>query len=293
VPEESIGHEIGQPIGCRSDEALSGSSERVEAYPSSAKAAALVYVSDLNQPQIEPGDLHHLVKVLRLGPKEPLILADREGHWRLATLESVLASSEGGKSGLGPMQWEPVRRYPVRVGMVPLKGDRTERALRQLTEIGVDEVVLYHSRRSIVRWGPSEERQRLERYRRILEEAGMQSRRARLPALTSLLGQRDGVRAAASYAQGEVVIAQPGSPSFLPGLAVDRLAVDRLAVDRLAVEQSRALFLVGPEGGFEDSELREAKLLLGLGPTVLRAETAVVALASRLVWFSELNESIL
>jgi 16S rRNA U1498 N3-methylase RsmE len=34
---------------------------------------------------------------------------------------------------------------------------------------------------------------------------------------------------------------------------------------------------VGPEGGWDDDELERFRLGLGLGPTVLRAETAAVA----------------
>lgn len=299
MSKELGGHSIGQLAirHGRNDPRVHAFEQRV-AYPSSVAAKALVYVPDLSQPEIDAGDLHHLVKVLRLEANEPLILADGEGHWCLATLEFAPASSGSprlmspkrskssknafhqaishGTRVLGPLQYEPVRKHPVKVGMVPLKGDRTERSLRQLTELGVDEVVLYHARRSVVRWGASEERARLERLHRVVREAGMQSRRARLPILTSLLGHHDGVRAAASYVEGALVITHPGGPSLGIGPRA---------------ELSGALFLVGPEGGFEDDELQQAKVVLGLGPTVLRAETAVVAMAARLVWLSELEQS--
>jgi hypothetical protein len=111
------------------------------------------------------------------------------------------------------------------------------------------------------------------------------------------LSHHDGVRAAASYAQGALVIAHPGAPSLGIGLGLAGLAENEGLVNNASnpgddTEVNGELFLVGPEGGFEDAELHEAKLILGLGPMVLRAETAAVALAARLVWFSDLRGSI-
>jgi 16S rRNA (uracil1498-N3)-methyltransferase len=78
----------------------------------------------------------------------------------------------------------------------------------------------------------------------------MQSRRAFLPVVEDVAGFAD-----VATRTGAVLAAPDGAP---PDLA-------------------RTCLLVGPEGGWTDDELALAPARVGLGPTVLRAETAAVA----------------
>jgi RsmE family RNA methyltransferase len=83
----------------------------------------------------------------------------------------------------------------------------------------------------------------------------MQSRRTRLPTV------RVGVPAGEAMAGDDVSVADPGGAP--PSLV-------------------RPVVLVGPEGGWSDAERSAAPSLVGLGPTVLRAETAAVAAGTML-----------
>lgn len=88
----------------------------------------------------------------------------------------------------------------------------------------------------------------------------MQSRRCRLPVL-------DGPRPATDVlAESGAVAAEPGGP---PPTGDERILV------------------VGPEGGWSQSELTQAVGLVGLGPNILRAETAAVVGAALLVALRE------
>ena len=64
-------------------------------HPASAGAAALVYVSDLERPVPEADDAHHLSRVLRLRPGQPVVAADGQGY-------RVLSTSQSGSFGLPP-----------------------------------------------------------------------------------------------------------------------------------------------------------------------------------------------
>ena len=210
------------------------------------RAGPLVYVDDLDDPVIGDDDLNHLRRSLRLAAGDRLCLADGAGAWRTASLTSA------GAGELGPLHTEVAAAPALVVGLAIPKGPRLEVAVTKLTELGVDEVLLLAAERSVVRWPTSEVDRRLDRLRRVAREAAMQSRRPRLPVLT-------GVRTVAEVVAargGEVALAEPGGGP--PNLA-------------------HPVVLVGPEGGWTSAELSACGARVGLGPTVLRVETAAVA----------------
>jgi 16S rRNA (uracil1498-N3)-methyltransferase len=218
----------------------------VERLAPELRSAPLVFVDDLHAPELRLDDLRHLRRSLRLGRGDPVCLADGAGGWRTA----VLGASGPGE--LGPLQQADVRAPSVTVGLAIPKGTRLDVAVTKLTELGVDRVVLLAAERSVVRWAPADVGDRLERLGRVAREASMQCRRLRLPEIAGILSVEEIV----ARCPGEVALAEPGGPA--PSL-------------------SRPVVLVGPEGGWTDDELAAGDGRVGLGPTVLRVETAAIA----------------
>ena len=204
---------------------------------------AHAFVDDLAAPALTADDRHHLERVLRLRPGDEVTVSDGAGG-RL-------------RCRFGP-RLEPVgevervvRAEPaVTVAFAVVKGQRPEWAVQKLTEIGVDRIVPLLSARSVVRWPTGEAAGQLSRLRRVAREAAVQSRRVWLPEV-------DAVVPFESLAGG-------------PGVAVAHPGGEPPSLDRSVV-------LVGPEGGWEAWELEVAgPALVGLGPSVLRTETAAV-----------------
>lgn len=222
------------------------------ASPAAAGAAAQVFVDNLDTPAPAHEDLHHLRRVLRLRPGEAVVAADGAGAWRLCRF----VTGPGDSAALtpdGPVRVEPPPGAPVAVGFVPVKGERPEWVVQKLTELGVDRMVVLRSARSVVRWEGDRATNALERLRRVAREAAAQSRRARLPAL-------DGVWDVATMAR--------------------EVAPERLALAHLGSgppDGAVRCLAVGPEGGWGEDERADGTPLVGLGPRVLRAETAAVA----------------
>ncbi len=217
------------------------------AWPGSVRAAAQVFVEDLETPETGPEDGHHLARVLRLRAGETVVAADGAGHWRACRY------GPGGRL-------EPVgdivsctRPAPeVTVGFVPVKGDRPEWVVQKLTELGVDRIVVLTSARAVVRWEGDREGKALDRLRRVSREGAAQSRRPWTPSVTGVGTLAD----LAGELAGGLALAQPGGPAPGPGLTG---------------------LAVGPEGGWGEAELELGLPAVGLGPGVLRAETAAVA----------------
>ena len=143
------------------------------------------------------------------------------------------------------------RQVPqITVAFAVVKGQRPEWAVQKLTELGVDRIVPILSARSVVRWPAGESASQLTRLRRVAREAAVQSRRVWLPVVGTV-------------ARFETVAAERGACVAHPGGGPPSL--------------HRPVLLVGPEGGWDEAELAVAgPATVGLGPSVLRTETAAV-----------------
>ena len=205
------------------------------------------FVADLHAPELEAGDRHHLERVLRLRSGDPLTVGDGEGRWR-----DCLFGDE--VQAVGEVVEVPVPDSEVVVGFSLLKGGRPELVVQKLTELGVDRILPLLAERSIVRWDAERCATQDGRFLRVVREAAMQSRRVRLPVVEQITA-------------GAEVADRPGMALAHPG-------------GRGLQADDRSL-MVGPEGGWSASEVA-GRDVVDLGPTVLRAETAAIAVGTLL-----------
>lgn len=203
-----------------------------------------VYVADLAAPVLAPGDHHHLARVRRVRDGDPILLGDGAGRWCAAQM-----------SGERPEVLSPVavagRLVPeVSVGLALIKGSKPELVVQKLTELGVDHIRPFTAVRSVVRWDEDKSAASQIRLERVAREAAMQSRRPWPPT----------VHRVATFTE---VAAMEGAC--------------RAERDGAPVSLAHPLVLVGPEGGWDDDERSLEMSVVGLGPNVLRAETAAIA----------------
>ncbi|HEV3264645.1 MAG TPA: RsmE family RNA methyltransferase [Acidimicrobiales bacterium] len=222
-------------------------------------AAAMVFVPDLDAPRLDTESAHHLVDVLRLRPGELVVAADGSGSWVPCRVTSAAAKGDGRRrdpSALleldGSVQVTPETRPHLTVAFAPVKGDRPEWVVQKLTELGIDRIVPIATRRSVVHWEGERANRARERLSRVAREASSQCRRTRLPEIGPI-SSLDGL---AAQHGGTPSLAHPGGPP--PSL-------------------DRPVIAIGPEGGWDEDELGGGLPTVGLGPTVLRAETAAIA----------------
>ena len=213
-------------------------------------------MEDPAAPEVAHEDLHHLARVLRLRPGELVVACDGAGRWCRCAYTGA-GGAAGALEPLGDVRAEARRSPSVTVAFTPAKGDRPEWVVQKLTELGVDALVPLHSARSVVRWSGEREARALARLRRVAREAAAQSRRVWLPEVAAVatvagLGERD----------APLALAQMGGP---PPRRADQVVA------------------VGPEGGWDEAELAAGHPVVGLGPGVLRAETAAVVAGVLLV----------
>jgi 16S rRNA (uracil1498-N3)-methyltransferase len=208
------------------------------------------------------GDEHHyLGRVRRARVGDRVELVDGEGK---RAQGEIIAISET-ETIVRTAAIEAIVDAPPRVRvLVPLiKGDRMDTCIEKLVEVGVTEIVLWPAARAVVKLDGNRLVSRVEHYQQLAQAATRQSGRAAVPT----------VSAAASLADA---IAK------LPTGA--RVLLDPAAERGVWPSDDDITLISGPEGGFAPAEhdaLAAASFIsLGLGPRVLRAETApVIAVA--------------
>lgn len=204
------------------------------------------------------GDEHHyLGRVRRARPGDALELLDGAGKRARAHIVAI----GDAETVVRVEAIEDVPALPPRVRvLVPLiKGDRMDTCIEKLVEVGADEIVVWPAARAVVKLDGARRASRIEHYQGIAQAAARQCGRARAPTVTA-----------------------DSLASAIAGLAGARVVLDP-AADRAPFPAADEVTLVsGPEGGFAPAELDALGEFtsIGLGPRVLRAETApVIAVA--------------
>jgi 16S rRNA (uracil1498-N3)-methyltransferase len=205
-------------------------------------------------------DSQHALRSLRLRVGEPVTVTDGEGRVGDGTLIRV-------DRGVAVVEVARVRdvarpRPAVALVVAPPKGERLRWMIQKLAEIGTDALFLEEGQRS-VRTVPDERAGgAMRRLEAVAREAAMQARRPFL--------MRVGVRRDLATNAGPTVLLHVGEDPRLTEV------LPRLAPDAVTL-------VVGPEGGFTEAEVAEARrggdLVASLGSNVLRTETAAVVAA--------------
>ena len=146
-----------------------------------------------------------------------------------------------------------------------IKGEKMDLVLQKATELGVSEIVLLQSERSVVKIKKDDKEVKLKRFNKILKEAAEQSKRSKIPALYRII-DINGLRTIEANVR---LIAYEGMEGNTQSF--------NKAIEAIKPKDKVAI-LIGPEGGFSDDEVDAATHYgykkISLGRRILRAETA-------------------
>ncbi len=226
----------------------------------------------------------HLAKVLRARSGDELVLFNGDGREFIGTIDAVRGSRVSVSIGAA----RPIdRESPCRLTLVQCipRGDRMDFIVQKATELGVARIVPVLSQRSVVRLDSAQSASKQAHWRAVAVSACEQCGRNRLPTveapqpLLNYLGAlpppkpKPGEAAVAGVRCLRLVM----EPEDEHG---EQNAARPLEIDSLGTVAA-ADIAIGPEGGFAPEELEAFKLSAfiraGLGPRVLRTETAAIA----------------
>ena len=212
---------------------------------------------------IDGDTAHHLGRVLRAQVGQLYELSDGIAVW-LGRIESV------SRDRIQFALLEEIPAHPPAVDIILLlsivKFDAFEWAIEKATQLGVGMIVPVAASRSEKALLAASGK-RLDRWEKILVEASQQSRRVRVPAISSPLRLREAFNEAYPLGAKVILSERSNAPALRDVLS--------------AVTVSQATLAIGPEGGWTDEELSMAEAVgfreASLGKLILRTETAVIA----------------
>ncbi len=242
---------------------------------------------------LDDASAHHLLRVLRHRPGEPLEVFDGGGRAWTAELESTQPPR------IRLLRAQPAEAPPpVCLGLAQClsTADKMDWTIEKAVELGVSRIMPLLSARSVVKLDAARAEKRLAHWQRLIVAASMQSQRNRLPTiqpvqqLSSWLGslpaagpdeRRWVLWPEAQHAlavQASSSSAVPAAPTGDTNPASESGSSPASGAPAQPAGIQTAWLLCGPESGLSDEEVRLA-LAAGwqgarLGPRVLRTETA-------------------
>lgn len=218
---------------------------------------------------IEGEDVKHISKVLRCRIGEELEICDNDNNEYICEITNIDKS----QVELNIIEVVDIKResdLKIKVYQGLPKGPKMEMILQKLTEVGVDEIILVQTKRTVVKVDDKKEDKKIERWERIIYEAAKQSKRGKIPKLRGVLSFKE---ALADMKENDFNIA----PYENERTKSIKQAIKGVDIKNIGV-------FVGPEGGFEDTEIKAIEEIGGqsvsLGPRILRTETASLVASS-------------
>ena len=159
------------------------------------------------------------------------------------------------------------------------KADKMELIIQKAVELGVHEVIPVAAKRCVVKLDEKKAAAKVSRWQGIAEAAAKQSKRGVIPVVHGVMGMKDAV----AYAHEMDV-------RMIPYELAEDMRHTKEIIEAVKAGESVAVF-IGPEGGFEESEIQEA-LTAGIEPVtlgrrILRTETAGMTMLSWLMYHLE------
>lgn len=235
-------------------------------------------------------DAHHIKDVLRLKEGEKLVLCDGEGYEHLCRVSDNEVKGKVVCEILESRESE--NELPVKIVLyqgLPKK-DKMELIIQKAVELGVHEIVPVAMKRSIAKIEDDKsEAKKLARWQEIAKAAAKQSGRGIIPEVGRCLSfkqalkrcEEDRALLCAAYENAE------GMKSLK----------DFTESVKTAEKGSYAAVFIGPEGGFEESEVQAVieagGAKVSLGKRILRTETAGLTILSILMYELETNNELL
>jgi 16S rRNA (uracil1498-N3)-methyltransferase len=220
---------------------------------------------------IAGSDANHIRTVLRSRPGDVIGVLDGKGRAYQAEIVSV-ASQGVTVEIISELPVDPPPPVRLVVAQAYLKDRKMDRLLRRLCELGVAEWRPFISARSVARPPLNRMAARVERWQSIARESIKQCRRADLPTIHPCVSFDSLLAESADCSQR--LLFWEETPRAHVGPAFEEAGHGPESV----------MAVLGPEGGFTGDEVDRARehgfTIAGLGPRVLRADTAAVAAAT-------------
>ena len=230
---------------------------------------------------IDGADVNHIKNVLRMKTGEEVMVSggnNTDYHCRISEIsddEIRLSIVE---------RLESDKELPARIHIfqgLP-KSDKMELIIQKCVELGVYEIIPVSMKRCVVKLDDKKASSKIARWQAISESAAKQSGRSIIPCVRNVMSYKDALNYAFTM-----------DYTIVPYELAEGMEATKAALANIKPGLDVAVF-IGPEGGFDVSEIAEAgekgMVPIPLGKRILRTETAGLAVMSIIMYHLEIGE---
>jgi len=220
-------------------------------------------------------DVNHIKNVLRMKQGEEIIICNGQGKDCYCIINRVSESDiTAGICSIQDTNTELKSKITLFQGLP--KMDKMELIVQKAVELGVHEIVPVMTKRTVVKLeDKKKEEKKLERWQAIAESAAKQSGRGFIPMIKPVQSYREAIQNAKEMELG-----------LVPYENARGIQATKEILNDLGQYKTIGIF-IGPEGGFDASEIELAKanniIPITLGRRILRTETAGLAILSMMM----------
>lgn len=229
---------------------------------------------------IKGNDVNHIKNVLRMKAGEDLLVSNGVDKDYYCQIEAVTEEEIKAKILQEDFAGTELPTELYLFQGLP-KADKMELIIQKAVELGVKEIIPVATKRCVVKLDDKKEASKLKRWQAISESAAKQSRRMIIPEITPVMSFKDAINRAKAFDLG-----------IIPYENFKDMEETRNVLSKVGKNMKIGIF-IGPEGGFEESEIKYAfdtgVMPISLGKRILRTETAGLAILSVLMFRIEEN----
>lgn len=224
-------------------------------------------------------DFNHIKNVLRMTVGEQFLVSC-EGVSDLCCLEDIQSDTVVAKITTENYQ---NTNLPINIHLfqgLP-KSDKLELIIQKAVELGVASVTPVAMKRSIVKIDDKKKKSKRERWQKVAESAAKQSKRTAIPQVQDVVTYKEMISAAKDL-----------DLLLVPYECAEGMAATKTALREIKSGMNVGV-VIGPEGGFEQTEIdlaREAGgKIISLGSRILRTETAAITTIAMCMLYGEME----
>lgn len=229
-----------------------------------------------NSITITGGDVNHIKNVLRMSVGDKICVINGQNNKEYYCEITALGSNtvDTRICEIRESDQELANEIVLFQGLP--KSDKMELIIQKAVELGVHTIVPVSTDRTVVKLDAKKEANKRKRWMSISESAAKQSGRLRIPEVTQVVSFKEALEMA-----GKMDV------RLIPYELAEGMEKTREVMSGIQPGQSVAVF-IGPEGGFESSEIEKAREIgvqsITLGKRILRTETAGLVTLAMLVY---------
>ncbi len=228
---------------------------------------------------ITDSDFNHIKNVLRMQVGDTLLISE-DGISNLCKIENF--ESDSAVVRIIEENFNDTN-LPVKIYLfqgLP-KSDKMELIIQKAVELGADGIIPVEMNRCVVKLDDKKKKSKTARWQAIAESAAKQSKRTIIPEIFDVLTFKQAVEKAKEL-----------DLFIVPYENKDGMKATKDALLQMKAGSSVGIF-IGPEGGFEESEIELATnsggRTVSLGKRILRTETAAITSVAMCMLYAEMN----